>query len=342
MQMAMAVGDCTGEDADLLRRAMGSKRGRGAIESLREKLYAGHGRERPGRRGSPTTSTRKIQAFANFGFAESHSLSASRCSSTRARGSSCTTRRRSSPGCCAPSRWASTRPRRSPRDARRHGVEVRRPDILRSGVLERGCSSRCESPADVERRSMPDRHGCLHRPHPAAGRRLRPHAPDESADHRRDGALRRAARPRRGQRHRRDGRRAHRRRARARRRLPRHGRPGAPRRAHRRAARGARDRGRLRVPRAHAAARRSGCAGSAAAGPRRVPRPTRSSSVQPPLFADPTALRDARRRPVGDRHLDRRPPDAALPRRARRARGAHLARAARRTRPAAASRSRDS
>ena len=41
MQMAMAIGDCTGEDADLLRRAMGSKRGHERIESLREKLYVG-------------------------------------------------------------------------------------------------------------------------------------------------------------------------------------------------------------------------------------------------------------------------------------------------------------
>ena len=41
MQVAMAVGGCTGEDADLLRRAMGSKRGIERIESLREKLYTG-------------------------------------------------------------------------------------------------------------------------------------------------------------------------------------------------------------------------------------------------------------------------------------------------------------
>ena len=41
MQMAMAVGECSGEDADLLRRAMGSKRGLERIDSLREKLYAG-------------------------------------------------------------------------------------------------------------------------------------------------------------------------------------------------------------------------------------------------------------------------------------------------------------
>ncbi len=44
MQMAMAVGDCTGEDADLLRRAMGSKRGLERIESLKPKLYAGMAR----------------------------------------------------------------------------------------------------------------------------------------------------------------------------------------------------------------------------------------------------------------------------------------------------------
>ena len=44
MQMAMAVGDCSGEDADLLRRAMGSKRGVERIESLKAKLYAGMAR----------------------------------------------------------------------------------------------------------------------------------------------------------------------------------------------------------------------------------------------------------------------------------------------------------
>ncbi|CAN5442168.1 hypothetical protein BH09ACT4_BH09ACT4_23420 [soil metagenome] len=38
MQMAMAVGECSGEDADLLRRAMGSKRGLERIDSLRDKL----------------------------------------------------------------------------------------------------------------------------------------------------------------------------------------------------------------------------------------------------------------------------------------------------------------
>ncbi|HEY4268406.1 MAG TPA: error-prone DNA polymerase, partial [Galbitalea sp.] len=70
MQVAMAVGGCTGEDADLLRRAMGSKRGIERIESLREKLYAGM--KTNGIEGDVADEIySKIQAFANFGFAES-------------------------------------------------------------------------------------------------------------------------------------------------------------------------------------------------------------------------------------------------------------------------------
>ena len=38
MQMAMAIGGCSGEDADVLRRAMGSKRGLERIESVRQTL----------------------------------------------------------------------------------------------------------------------------------------------------------------------------------------------------------------------------------------------------------------------------------------------------------------
>ncbi|MEJ1230696.1 MAG: error-prone DNA polymerase [Galbitalea sp.] len=74
MQIAVAVGGCSPEDADLLRRAMGSKRGTERIESLRGKLYAGmkaHGISAP----VADEIYAKIQAFANFGFAESHSQS---------------------------------------------------------------------------------------------------------------------------------------------------------------------------------------------------------------------------------------------------------------------------
>lgn len=74
MQIAMTVGGCTGDDADLLRRAMGSKRGTERIERLKDKLMDGmrdHGID-------DTTAQSiyvRIEAFANFGFAESHSLS---------------------------------------------------------------------------------------------------------------------------------------------------------------------------------------------------------------------------------------------------------------------------
>ena len=115
MQMAMAVGECSGEDADLLRRAMGSQARAGADRVAAREALRRHGVERADRRGRRRRSTAKIQAFANFGFAESRT----RCSFAllvyaSRRGSSCTTPARSSRGCCARSRWGSTPPRRSP------------------------------------------------------------------------------------------------------------------------------------------------------------------------------------------------------------------------------------
>lgn len=74
MQIAMTVGGCTGDDADLLRRAMGSKRGVEKIERLQHKLMDGmvsHGIDEE----TAASIYTRIEAFANFGFAESHSLS---------------------------------------------------------------------------------------------------------------------------------------------------------------------------------------------------------------------------------------------------------------------------
>jgi error-prone DNA polymerase len=74
MQIAVVAGGCTGDDADLLRRAMGSKRGEEKIERLRSKLYAGMAAN--GITGELADEIYdKIAAFANFGFAESHSIS---------------------------------------------------------------------------------------------------------------------------------------------------------------------------------------------------------------------------------------------------------------------------
>ncbi|MBX3195990.1 MAG: error-prone DNA polymerase [Microbacteriaceae bacterium] len=127
MQMAMAVGDCSGEDADLLRRAMGSKRGLERIESLRERLYAGMARN--GLTGQAADDIyARIQAFASFGFAESHSLSfallvyASAWIKLHYPAAFLAGLLRSQPmGFYSPATLTG--------DARRHGVRVLRPDI---------------------------------------------------------------------------------------------------------------------------------------------------------------------------------------------------------------------
>src|SRR5690606_18434158 len=74
MQMAVVIGNCTGEEADLLRRAMGSKRGKERIGRLRETLYAGRAANGVSPEDSDTIY-HQIEAFSDFGFAESHSLS---------------------------------------------------------------------------------------------------------------------------------------------------------------------------------------------------------------------------------------------------------------------------
>lgn len=132
MQMAMAVGDCSAEDADLLRRAMGSKRGIERIESVRERLYAGMARN--GLTGEAADAIyRQILAFADFGFAESHSLSfallvyASAWLKLRHPAAFLAGLLDSQPmGFYSPATLVA--------DARRHGVRVRKPDINASAA----------------------------------------------------------------------------------------------------------------------------------------------------------------------------------------------------------------
>lgn len=132
MQMAVAIGDCTGEEADLLRRAMGSKRGVEKIERLRAKLYEGMAkREITGELADSIYA--RIEAFANFGFAESHAISfallvyASSWLKLHYPGAFLAALLRSQPmGFYSPQSLTA--------DARRHGVEIRRPDIARSGI----------------------------------------------------------------------------------------------------------------------------------------------------------------------------------------------------------------
>ena len=179
MQMAMAVGDCTGEDADLLRRAMGSKRGVERIESLKEKLFEGMARNGIDKDTADSLYA-QIQAFANFGFAESHSLSfallvyASSWIKLHYPAAFLAGLLRSQPmGFYSPATLTA--------DARRHGVEVRRPDISHSGVTE------VLEPLVPGRRGAPTgRAECL-RDHEGAAPAFDRRAPDESAAHRRDG-----------------------------------------------------------------------------------------------------------------------------------------------------------
>ncbi len=183
MQMAMAVGDCSPGDADLLRRAMGSKRGIEKIGTLRDKVFAGMAR-----RGLDDTAAQgiwsQIQAFADFGFAESHALSfallvyASSWFKLH-----------------YPAAFLAALVKAQPmgfysaqtltQDAVRHGVAVRHADIQRSGVhpdLE---------PIDGDAPSIgpTGMDSCLEKVQPPVPKDFLRSAPDDSPAHRRDGSL---------------------------------------------------------------------------------------------------------------------------------------------------------
>ncbi|MBC7633517.1 error-prone DNA polymerase [Aeromicrobium sp.] len=180
MQMAIAIGDCTGDEADLLRRAMGSKRGIERIESLRGRLFEGMKRHGLDEEESAAIYL-KIQSFANFGFAESHALSfallvyASSWFKLHYPGAFLAALLRNQPmGFYSPQSLVT--------DARRHGVSVLRPDIMHS-----------RAQADLE---LLDGHGsgstgldsCLEREQPSPTPFVRG-TPDPTPEHRRDGGF---------------------------------------------------------------------------------------------------------------------------------------------------------
>lgn len=208
MQMAVAIGNCSAEDADLLRRAMGSKRGLERIDSLRETLYAGMAEN--GLVGQVADELyAKIQAFANFGFAESHSLSfallvyASSWIKLHYPAAFLAGLLRAQPmGFYSPATLTA--------DARRHGVVVRRPDLLRSGVEasleavdeETPRPEGTDAEARAGRAAPADAGGarqratgaptgldaCAHASQPPTGE-FDPAEPDETLAHRRDGGF---------------------------------------------------------------------------------------------------------------------------------------------------------
>ncbi|MBU3994982.1 MAG: error-prone DNA polymerase [Actinobacteria bacterium] len=179
MQMAMAVGGCTAEDADLLRRAMGSKRGVEKIERLRARLFAGM--EANGI--DPATAERiyaQIEAFAAFGFAESHSISFALLVYTSA-WFKLHTPAAFLAGLLRSQPMGFYAPRTLVEDARRHGVEVRPADVQQSDVL-----AGLEKMVDREKPTGLD--ACIAFTQPPVPP-FAPHAPDTSMQHRRDGAF---------------------------------------------------------------------------------------------------------------------------------------------------------
>lgn len=190
IQMATAIGDCTADEADLLRRAMGSKRGLEKIEKVRAKLYAGMSRRGLGKEISDRIYA-QIQAFSNFGFAESHSLSfallvyASSWVKLHYPAAFLAGLLRAQPmGFYSAASLTS--------DARHHGVQVLRPDLHASGVMD-GMEPIQSTDAGTgpEAGTGPapgptGRESCCSFDQPAP-LRFDATAPDESAAHRRDG-----------------------------------------------------------------------------------------------------------------------------------------------------------
>jgi error-prone DNA polymerase len=127
MQMAIDVAGFTPSEADQLRQAMGSKRSHAKMEKLRLRLF--HGMEENGIVGEiADTIFRKMEAFASYGFPESHSVSfaylvyASAYIKYHEPAIFCAALLNAQPmGFWSPHSLA--------RDARRHGVEVLTPCI---------------------------------------------------------------------------------------------------------------------------------------------------------------------------------------------------------------------
>ena len=132
MQMAIDVADFTPGEADQLRQAMGSKRSHQRMAALRGRLYEGMARHGIGGEVADAIYE-KLAAFADFGFPESHSVSfaylvyASSWIKLHYPAAFLAALLNAQPmGFYSPNTLVA--------DARRHGVEVRGPDVNRSGV----------------------------------------------------------------------------------------------------------------------------------------------------------------------------------------------------------------
>jgi error-prone DNA polymerase len=146
MQMAIDVAGFTPAESDELRQAMGSKRSAARMERLRERLYTGMAER--GITGEIADQVfTKMKAFANYGFPESHSVSfaylvyASSWIKYHEPAAFCAALLNAQPM----GFWS---PHSLVRDARRHGVTVRSPDLnasLATSTLERDSGAACET-----------------------------------------------------------------------------------------------------------------------------------------------------------------------------------------------------
>jgi error-prone DNA polymerase len=154
MQMAIDVAGFTPAEADQLRQAMGSKRSQQRMERLRARLYEGMA-ERGVTGAVADEIYDKLAAFANFGFPESHSVSFAYL----VYASSWIKRYYPAAFCAAllnaqPMGFYS--PHSLVQDARRHGVEVRTPDLNASKAKALLEWTPVPRPQPVENRHGPD------------------------------------------------------------------------------------------------------------------------------------------------------------------------------------------
>ena len=133
MQLAIDVAGFDPAEADQLRRAMGAKRSMEKMERIKERLYEGMAAN--GITGTLADELFvKLSAFANYGFPESHAMSFAYLVYASA-----WLKRYHPAAFCAALLNAQPMGFYSPQtlvdDARRHGVEVRRPDINLSDAM---------------------------------------------------------------------------------------------------------------------------------------------------------------------------------------------------------------
>ena len=135
MQMAIDVGGFSPGDADMLRQAMGSKRSRERMERLHQR-FADGAAERGVTAEVIEIIWEKLAAFASYGFPESHSVSFAYL----VYASSWLKRWYPAAFCAAlldAQPMGFYAPHTLVQDARRHGVEVRTPDLNRSAASSR-------------------------------------------------------------------------------------------------------------------------------------------------------------------------------------------------------------